>query len=86
MDNNTNSLATTKNGYVNTISCSHQSIYGKLFIINTKAQQIIKQLCAYKGVEIIGGAYSYVSYYTAKDKCIKFYGIFKMKERIYDIR
>ena len=43
-------------GCANTTSSSHLSIDEKQFIINTKlVYEILKQLCAYKGVEIIEG-------------------------------
>ena len=47
----------TQNGYVNTTLCSLQSIDEKLFInqYRESIREILKQLCAYKGVEIIDG-------------------------------
>ena len=52
-------------------------------------RDILKQLCSYKGVEIIEGHImpdSYVGKYSAQNECIKLYGIFKRKIRINDIR
>lgn len=40
-------------------------------------REILRQLCQWKGVEIIeGGPYTYVGKDTAKDECSRIYGIF----------
>ncbi len=56
-----------------------QVIYGK---IKADIGQIIRKLCEWKGVEIIEAETcpDHIHLFginTAKDKCIKFYGIFK---------
>ena len=50
-------------------------------------RDIIKQLCSYKGVEIIEGHLmpDHIHMHTAKIQCFQFYGIFKGEVRTYDI-
>ena len=53
-------------------------------------RDIIKQLCSYKGVEIIEGHLMpdhihMFSKHSAKDKCIIIYGILKREKCTYDL-
>lgn len=60
-----------------------QAIYGK---IKKDIGKILRNLCKYKGVEIIeANACTYVGKYTTKIKCIKFYGLLKGKKFVNDI-
>ena len=66
---------------------THGGIYGKL---RKDIGTIIRQLCAYKDVEIIEGhamprSYTYFSKNTTKDVRFKFYGIFEREKQFDDI-
>ena len=58
----------------------------------TDLRDIIKQLCKYKGVEILEGhlmpdhVRTYAGEHTAQTKCFEFHGIFERKECTYDVR
>ena len=93
MANKTNDLAHTK------WMCKYHIVftpkYRRKIIYNQykeSIRDILKQLCAYKGVEIIEGhlmpdhIHIYVSKHTAPIQCVAVYGILKGKKRTYDIR
>lgn len=92
MANKANSLAHTK--WVCEYHIVFTPKYRRKIIYNQYKEcirDIIKQLCAYKGVEmieghLIAGSYPHVSEHSAKDKCVVIYGISKRQECIDDIR
>ena len=54
-------------------------------------RDIIKQLCSYKGVEIIEGhliarSYPYAGQYSSQNKCIQLYGVFEREIGVNDVR
>ena len=90
MANKANSLSHTK------WMCKYHIVftpkYRRKIIYNqykTSIRDILKQLCAYKGVEIIEGhldarSCPYVSKYPTKNECLKFHGIFEREKCIDD--
>lgn len=91
MANKNNDLAHTKwmckYHIVFTPKYRRKVIYNQL---KTDIRDILKQLCSYKGVEIIEGHlmpdHIHMLEYTAQNECVEFYGILKGKISAYDIR
>ena len=86
-----NSLAHTK------WNCKYHIVFApkyrrKVFYEEKRLEirEILRQLCQWKGVEIIEGevcpdSYTYVGKYPAQNERFGIYGIFKRKKRIIDI-
>ena len=90
MANKTNDLAHTK------WMCKYHIVftpkYRRKIIYNQykeSIRDILKQLCAYKGVEIIEGHlmpdHIHMSKHTTEIQCVTVYGILKGKKRTYDL-